>query len=422
MGTATQQRKRKAARIQERVAAPAQQPSPYRVLTEVVSWAGSKPTIDREKSIIPGVKVLGLQSANGRTYTEACAAKAVNDRLYENARVNLNHPVGNPQTPRDYQDRLGQLRNIRLDSTGGIIGDLHFNPKHQLAEQLLWDAENSPDSCGLSHNVQAKTRMDGNRVVVEQIYKVQGVDLVADPATTRSLYEYDSPITGSGGRMPDSNCPTDPNAPTMPMNAPPPKLKEDDEDGDAGGDPKTAIANVFNAKIQALTNDDTADPMETGAKIKKLLQAKAKALQHLDDALGDDDSDTSDDEEDDDGMEHLRPKKTKGNPVTESKELADAKAQIAKFQAKERARKLLVEAQLPPQACTELFLKQLTEADEKMQQMMIEERRLFCESTNMQRPRSRDEAFSESFDPTGGRKGPPATAKDLLESCPAIEG
>jgi hypothetical protein len=71
----------------------------------------------------------------------------------------------------------------------GLFGDFHFNPKHALAEQLAWDATHAPENVGFSHNVEARTTRQANQTVVEAILKVQSVDLVADPATTRGLYE-----------------------------------------------------------------------------------------------------------------------------------------------------------------------------------------------------------------------------------------
>lgn len=144
--------------------------------------------IDRQRGVITGVKILGLESRNGRTYPKETAARAVG--LYEGAKVNLNHPKGNPGGPRDYQDRIGTLRNVRVEQgDGGIRGDFHFNPKHSIAEQLLWDAEHAPENVGFSHNVEAKTSRRGDKTIVEEIIRVQSVDLVADPATTRGLYE-----------------------------------------------------------------------------------------------------------------------------------------------------------------------------------------------------------------------------------------
>jgi hypothetical protein len=54
---------------------------------------------------------------------------------------------------------------------------------------LAWDAEHAPANVGFSHNVLAHTRREGDQVMVETITAVQSVDLVADPATTRGLFE-----------------------------------------------------------------------------------------------------------------------------------------------------------------------------------------------------------------------------------------
>ena len=108
-----------------------------------------------QAGVIRGVKILGLQSRNGRQYLPEALAKAV--PLYEGAKVNVNHPKGSPLAPRDYQDRIGVIRGAVLKPDEGLFGDLHFNPKHVLAEQLAWDAEHAPENVGFSHNVQART-------------------------------------------------------------------------------------------------------------------------------------------------------------------------------------------------------------------------------------------------------------------------
>jgi len=156
------------------------------ILQEFVDSRGVEMRVDREHGILRGVKLLGLQSRNGRKYLPAALAQAA--KLYEGAKVNVNHPKGSPLAARDYQDRLGAIRNVRAGD-GGLFGDLHFNPKHGLAEQLLWDATHSPENVGFSHNVEARTSRQGSQTVVEAILKVQSVDLVADPATTSGLYE-----------------------------------------------------------------------------------------------------------------------------------------------------------------------------------------------------------------------------------------
>ncbi len=156
-------------------------------LREFVDSRGVAMRVDPTAGVIRGVKVLGLASRNGRRYLPEALVQAA--RLYENAKVNVNHPKGRPDGPRDYQDRLGVIRHVVVRDGEGLFADLHFNPKHALAEQLAWDAEHAPENVGFSHNVQARCTRQQDRVVVEAITKVQSVDLVADPATTRGLFE-----------------------------------------------------------------------------------------------------------------------------------------------------------------------------------------------------------------------------------------
>lgn len=156
------------------------------MLQELVDSRGVSVRVDPRQGVIRGVKILGLESRNGRSYRPEALSQAA--PLYEGAKVNVNHPKGTPNAPRDYQDRIGVIRNVAVRPEG-LFGDFQFNPKHALAEQLVWDAEHAPENVGFSHNVEARTGRNGDRVVVEAILRVQSVDLVADPATTRGLFE-----------------------------------------------------------------------------------------------------------------------------------------------------------------------------------------------------------------------------------------
>lgn len=156
-------------------------------ILEYVASCGRTAKIDRANGVIRDVKILGLDSRNNRLYPESTLREAA--RLYENAKVNLNHPDHSPRESRKYQDRFGVIRNVRLQSGDGLFGDFHFNPKHALAEQFLWDAENSPENVGFSHNVEAVVGSRDGKQIVEKINAVRSVDLVADPATTVGLFE-----------------------------------------------------------------------------------------------------------------------------------------------------------------------------------------------------------------------------------------
>jgi len=156
-------------------------------ILEYASSAGLTLTVDRQNGVIPGVKVLGTKSRNGRTYTQECVSKAA--PLYENAAVFVDHKADGA---RSYHERMGHICNpvVRED---GIYADFRVNPKHALAEQLFWDAENAPGNVGFSHDVEGRTDRKNGTVIVEEIVKVNSVDLVARPATTNGLFESEVP-------------------------------------------------------------------------------------------------------------------------------------------------------------------------------------------------------------------------------------
>ena len=160
------------------------------VLQEYADNRGVALRVDRAVGIIPGVKLLGTVSKKGREYPRAVMAKAL--PLYEGMRVNVDHV--DPGQRRSLRDRIGLIKNVTLKEDG-LYGDFHFNPKHALAEQIAWDAENAPQNLGFSHDTRGGSRNVGGKVVVESIDKVLSVDLVANPATTTGLFEDDTQLS-----------------------------------------------------------------------------------------------------------------------------------------------------------------------------------------------------------------------------------
>ena len=153
---------------------------------EFFDFSSPQRKIDKENGVVSGVKILGVKSRNNRIYPLETLRDAA--PLYENAKVNVNHPDGSPNESRKYQDRVGSIKNVTLQDNG-LYGDFHFNPKHPLAEQMLWDAEKAPENFGFSHNVEAVVRLENGAQIVDKIVRVRSVDLVADPATTSGLFE-----------------------------------------------------------------------------------------------------------------------------------------------------------------------------------------------------------------------------------------
>lgn len=152
--------------------------------------------VDRAAGIIRGVSILGRTSVNGREYSDTAMRDAA--RLYEGARVRINHPDRrNPYRERSLSEEFGTLKNVRLEGSR-VKGDLHFVKSHPDAEWILERAERFPDKLGLSHNADGKSSRRGGREVVESLSRVVSVDLVNEPATTGGLFE------SAGGGAPET--------------------------------------------------------------------------------------------------------------------------------------------------------------------------------------------------------------------------
>lgn len=153
-------------------------------LIETVYSSDAK--IDREAGVIRRVKVLGRESANGRTYSDQAMHDAA--RLYEGAEVNIDHDRKEPNRERGLLEGFGVLRGVTEESDG-IYSDLHYLKSHPATEVFLERAERFPDKVGLSHNADGKANRHGKKLIVESIAKVNSVDVVRNPATNKGLFE-----------------------------------------------------------------------------------------------------------------------------------------------------------------------------------------------------------------------------------------
>jgi len=140
----------------------------------------------RKANIIFNVKIIGFNSENDRQYLPEALKAAV--KLYEGINVNVDHPT-DPSEPRSAYDRIGKLVNVRFVEGKGLYGDLWLNPSHELTGNVFSAAEKMPDQYGLSHNAQGEGETKNGVFIVSKITEVRSVDLVADPATTKSLSE-----------------------------------------------------------------------------------------------------------------------------------------------------------------------------------------------------------------------------------------
>jgi hypothetical protein len=138
--------------------------------------------VDREAGHIDGVLICGLQSRNGRDYPTSVLSRDF--ARYEGAAVNCDHAdestVGR---------RLGWFSDVKPGADGRPRGRLNLLKSHPMSAAVFEAAERNPSLFGMSHVAVCGTRRINGRETVESINKVLSIDLVADPATTKSLYE-----------------------------------------------------------------------------------------------------------------------------------------------------------------------------------------------------------------------------------------
>lgn len=151
---------------------------------EAAPFAASK--VNREAGYIDGVLICGVTSRNGRDYPPHVLARDF--ARYESAPVNADH--GDEST---VGRRLGWFSDVKPGDDGRPRGRLNVLKAHPLAEAVFEAAERNPSLFGMSHVAVCGTKRVNGRETVESINKVLSIDLVADPATTKSLYESFQP-------------------------------------------------------------------------------------------------------------------------------------------------------------------------------------------------------------------------------------
>jgi hypothetical protein len=153
-------------------------------LREYTTGQAAPVRVDAEKGILYDVLFLGHSSRNRADYSQAVMQEALSQ--YEGALSYSGHTKDG--TNPDPDKAFGVPRNCHV-AADGIRGDYHFPPKHRLAEDLVWRAQQSPRSVGFSHDAECTFTMDKGRKRVQKIDTVFSVDYVTRPATTRGLFE-----------------------------------------------------------------------------------------------------------------------------------------------------------------------------------------------------------------------------------------
>lgn len=282
---------------------------------EAVAMSHVADRVDETTNVIKRVKVVGLESKNRRRYKlEAIRAAAP---MYEEADVFLDH-VTNPAKPRGDKvgDRFGVLRNFVVESDGGYA-DLHYNPHHPRAAQVIYDVKTVPHKIGLSHHADISTS-GSNPEVVESIDHVYSADLVTRPATTKGVFESEGiPMKKTLQELIAAATPKSLSVleDMMAGGAMTPDMPVDAPEG-AGADDQIAAA--FEAALVAKFRTKPFDLKATLAGCKEVLSAYDKLT----------------------GSTKKKDDAPPSEPKTESVELSDLKAQLVTMQRRDEVRDL----------------------------------------------------------------------------------
>jgi len=141
-------------------------------------------SVDLPNRLVLNVALAGQLSRNGYQYTEEALAAAA--KLYDNKPVFLDHASirGRP-LERSTRDLVGSIINPRFVS-GRIRGDIRVLESESGALFLKLVEAQTP-GVGMSHVVLAERSGDGK--LVQKISDVISVDVVVNPATTRTFTE-----------------------------------------------------------------------------------------------------------------------------------------------------------------------------------------------------------------------------------------
>ena len=140
--------------------------------------------VNEKQQVIRNCLIVGRTSRHGYEYLDEALRSAVG--LYEGCRCYTGHESRGRSG--SFGERIGVFRDARVTELG-IAADLHYNPNHPLAGQLVYDAKNNPEVLGFSQHAETIRGHRNGKEVVESIVKVHSVDLVNAPATTSGIFE-----------------------------------------------------------------------------------------------------------------------------------------------------------------------------------------------------------------------------------------
>lgn len=161
-------------------------------LTEVYrpGFPFAEAVVDHEQRVIRHVSLLGRQSLNGRLYSQRAMSEAA--ELHKGVGIFVDHPSRSEARDnggvRSFRDLTGRVLTASVHGDR-VKGDIQVLEGPE-GDKLLAVAEHMPGVAGFSHRAHGEVKPSEDGLsVVETISKVDGADIVTDPATVNGLFE-----------------------------------------------------------------------------------------------------------------------------------------------------------------------------------------------------------------------------------------
>lgn len=299
----------------------------------------SEALVDRKNRIIRNVCVLTSESKNRRTYSSESLDDVVH-LIDANGRCFYDHSREDNGSRRSTRELIGKLSNPRREDTN-VFADLKVLEDE--APRIFSMAEDMPDIIGMSIDGEAVIKPSGSEEqndLVERVMILNSTDLVAYPATTKSLFEEED-------NDPDGSTNEDEEVPTM--------------------EHILRLLKALGADTDGLSEDNVAQTVDTFIASMNEGTAEAKRKE-LDDRIA--------------TLETELEKANKAKDEIEA-ELDGYKTKEALEQARKQARADAKEYGIPDRLVSDVFINLVANTeDEEARKALLEERKAIADSVS----------------------------------------
>jgi phage major head subunit gpT-like protein len=221
---------------------------------------------DADKHIVEVTLIRAGTSRNGNRYPPEVLRESV--PLFEGIRAFADHQRPDDLPERSIRDLVGHYRNVHLDESGRLRGELHLVPGNDWLFHLLSEAQAYPDLCGISIDADGDVDRRTPPRTVRKLLRVSSADIVTRPAAGGSVDRLIQAERGATSSVGPRNIAPAPGSDTSPLQKEHQSMNDTNEQRAATQDAATSD------ETQASVSTDLASLVE--AQNRELEAARAE--------------------------------------------------------------------------------------------------------------------------------------------------